>query len=144
MGVETLTKPEQDFVISVQGLQLRSVDLPNEYEDSIAETQKQEQDFVTAVAERATKEMQMSTLRLQAEQQMLELKKAASANASKIHAENAAWIEQYRLFQRKQAQSYGQILKELKNSSDPYAALFELMRQKALKEHDADSLTLSM
>lgn len=139
-----LNKSEHNFFINVQGLQLRSVDLPNEYEDAIAETQKEEQDFQTASAERATKEMQMSTVVMQASQQVRELKKASEANASKIEVENAAWVEQYRLFQTKQAEAYGRILNELAEASDPYANLYELMRQKALKEHTPDALTLSM
>merc|ERR1712232_1295024 len=101
-------------------------------------------DYITAVAERATKEMQMSTEKLISEQKMLELKKAANATAAQINAENEAWVEQYRLFQRKQAESYALILHTLKDSAAPYEALFELMRQKALKEHNSTALTLSM
>lgn len=141
---KTFDKSEQNFVIMVQGLQLRSVDLPNEYENAIAETQKQEQEFETATAERATKEMQLSTTVMKATQQVFELKTAAEATASKIRAENAAWVEQYMVFQTKQAEAYAHILQELKDAPDPYGSLFELMRQKALKEHDADKMTLSM
>lgn len=144
MLTEAMTKPEQNFVVNVQGLQLRSVDLPNEYEDSIAETQKEEQDFETATAERATREMQMSTVVLEAEQEMLEKLKASQANASKITTENEAWVEQYTLFQNKQAEAYALILEQLKDAPNPYESLFELMKQKALKEHEADKMTLSM
>merc|ERR1712194_674292 len=93
---ETFSKPEKNFTINVQGLQLRSVNLPAEYENSISETQSVEQDFMTASAERATKEMQFSTTVMQ-------------------------------------AAAYALILNQLKNAPDPYASLFELMRQKALK-----------
>merc|ERR1712194_122102 len=141
---ETFSKPEKNFTINVQGLQLRSVNLPAEYENSISETQSVEQDFMTASAERATKEMQFSTTVMQAEQEVFELMKASEANASRISAENTAWVEQYRNFQAKQAAAYALILNQLKNAPDPYASLFELMRQKALKEHNTNQMTLSM
>eukprot|EP00418_Pyrodinium_bahamense_P035827 CAMPEP_0179133778 /NCGR_PEP_ID=MMETSP0796-20121207/63629_1 /TAXON_ID=73915 /ORGANISM="Pyrodinium bahamense, Strain pbaha01" /LENGTH=58 /DNA_ID=CAMNT_0020832747 /DNA_START=48 /DNA_END=220 /DNA_ORIENTATION=- len=55
----TFNQPEKGLVISIQGLQLRSVDLPSQYEAAIAETQKEEQDFQTAMAERATNKMKL-------------------------------------------------------------------------------------
>jgi len=141
---DAFNKPDKGFIIYIQDLQLRTVDLPRQYEESIAQTQREEQDLLTAIAERDTKEVQMSTQVMLKEQQQLELLKAAEANASKIAAENSAWVEQYMLFQTKQAHAFAQILNELKDSSDPYESLFELMRQKALKDHKADALTVSM
>merc|ERR1712048_741363 len=101
-------------------------------------------DYATAVAERDTKEMQLSTQKMQAENRQLELLELAKANASKILLENGAWVEQYTNFQHKQADAYAAILHSLEGASDPFAALFELMNQAALKAHASDKVTLTM
>uniref|UniRef100_A0A7S0FNN4 Band 7 domain-containing protein n=1 Tax=Pyrodinium bahamense TaxID=73915 RepID=A0A7S0FNN4_9DINO len=140
----TFNQPEKGLVISIQGLQLRSVDLPSKYEAAIAETQKQEQDYQTAMAERATNRMKLDSELMQAEKKQEELLVDAQGNVRAIMEENRAWVEQYTNFQKKQAQSYAAVLRALNSSSDPYGALFELMRQKALKAHNPDKVTLSM
>lgn len=140
---DTFNQPEKGLVININKVQLRSVDLPDLYENAIQQTQQEEQDFLTASAERSVRKTQMSTAEMQATQRVLELKIDAEANAQEVLARNEAWVEQYLVYQFKQADAYGRILREMKDAADPFGVLFELMRQKAMKTHDTDKLTMS-
>eukprot|EP00928_Gymnodinium_smaydae_P022243 TRINITY_DN18739_c0_g2_i1.p1 TRINITY_DN18739_c0_g2~~TRINITY_DN18739_c0_g2_i1.p1 ORF type:complete len:329 (-),score=85.50 TRINITY_DN18739_c0_g2_i1:49-1035(-) len=136
-------QPQKGLVVSIAGLQLRSVDLPDRYEDAISERQRMEQDFDTAMAERDTKSMSMSNLQMQATQKQNELLNTALGKAEQTRLENEAWVDQFLLLQEKQASSYGALLSAL-NGPNPFQSLFEIMRQRALREHDMAKITLSM
>jgi len=141
---KAFNQPQKGLQIAIRGLQLRSVDLPDAYEGSIADTQKEEQDFQTALAERATRIMQMERRLMQAGKLQEELRVDALGNVTAIQEENAALVQQYSNFQVKQADVYAVMLQSLVNTNDPFKALIELMRQKALKAHATNKVTLSM
>jgi len=145
---QTFNQPSKKLHISIRGLQLRSVDLPDKYEASIADTQKEEQDYQTAMAERATNIMSMETELMQAKKKQEQLMVDVQGNVSAILEENQAWVEQYTNFQRQQADAYAALLHSLVNGSqsirDPFKALLELVRQKALKAHHTSKVPLTM
>jgi len=140
----TFNKPQKGLVVNVAGLQLRSVDLPDAYEGSIAETQKQEQDQKTATAERNTKLMQLSTVQMKSRNLQDQLMVDAKADAKNIMETNDAWVDQYIFYQKKQAESNRVVLDAVQNVSDPFGTLFELMTQKAIKSHTSDKMSLTM
>jgi regulator of protease activity HflC (stomatin/prohibitin superfamily) len=143
---DTFSMPEENFVINVAGLQVRNVDLPDAYENSIADTQQAQQDFRTATAERFTKEVELSTAQVKSREKQTQLKVEVNAKKIAILAENAAVVEQYMKFQVMQADGYAKLLKVLidTNATNPYETLLGLMRQRALKSHDINKLILTM
>jgi len=142
----TFNMASEDFIINIAGLQVRNVDLPDDYEDSIADTQKEEQDFKTAEAERRTKEIKLQTEQVKSVEKQKQLMVATTGKAMSLMQENAAWVDEYLRFQTQQADAYAKVLKVLvsANISSPYDTLFSLMRQKALKAHEVKKLTLTM
>lgn len=142
----TFNMPQENFVINIAGLQVRNIDLPDAYEDSIAETQKEEQDFRTATAERLTKEIQLATQQVKSKKKQEQLMVETTGKAMAVIQENDAWVDEYLRFQIKQADSYAKVLKVLvsNNVTSPYETLFSLMTQRALKAHEVKKLTLTM
>lgn len=115
---DIFNQPANNLVLTIRGLQLRSVGLPSAYEDSITETQKQQQDYLTALAERDTKLMQYSTLQMQNVELQKQQLVNTNAQAEALMQSNAAWVQQYTNFQALQARSYTQILRNLENTTD--------------------------
>jgi len=142
----TFNMQAENFVIHIAGLQVRNVDLPNAYEDSIADTQKEEQDFRTASAERLTKEIQLQIEQVKSVENQKQLMVATTGKTLTIKQENDAWVDEYMRFQVQQAEAYAKVLQVLVsgNITTPYETLFALMRQKALKAHQVNKLTLTM
>jgi len=140
----TFNRPQKGLVVEVAGLQLRSVDLPDAYEGSIADTQKEEQDYKTALAEVNTKKTQLSTVQMQSRNKQEQLMVDAKANAKNILETNNAWVDQYVFYQKKQAGANKAVLEALQNVSDPIGTLFDLMKQKAMKSHKSDKMSLTM
>jgi len=140
--------PEKNFIINIAGLQVRNVDLPDPYEDAISDTQEAEQDSRTATAERRTKEVQLSTKQVTSREKQTQLMVETKGKAIAMLAENTAVVAQYLNFQLKQADSYAKLLQVLLDhniiSEEAYETMFALMRQRALKAHDIDTLTLTM
>jgi len=142
---ETFNQPEKKLNIAIKDVQLRSVDLPDKYEDAIARTQAEEQAYETAKAARETQKTQKETEVMLATKKQEQLMLEAEAQADKTRQENQAWIDQYTKFQQDQATAYASILAELGSTTgNKFDVLLELMSQKALKEHDQSKSTLTM
>jgi len=143
---DTFNMQNQGFIINIAGLQVRNVVLPDAYEDSIADTQKEQQDLFTASAERLTKEIQLSAEQVISVEKQNQMMVETEGKRDALMQENAAWVDEYLRFQLKQADSYAKVLKVMvaSNMSSPYETLFQLMRQRALKAHQHTKLTLTM
>jgi len=141
---EAFQKPNRGLSIEIKGLQLREVDLPDEYDMEIAETQEQMQEFYVAEAERAQlivkKEAEVSVAQERVKEQVAN----AEAIAEQIRLQNTAVIKQLLLIQRKQADANAELLQQFVNDSQPFQRLFDLMHIKALEGHDASAMTISM
>jgi regulator of protease activity HflC (stomatin/prohibitin superfamily) len=141
---EAFQKPNRGLAIEIKGLQLREVDLPDEYDMEIAETQEQMQEYFVAEAERAQlivkKEAEVSVAQERVKEQVAN----AEAIAEQIRLQNNAAIEQILLIQRKQADANAELLQQFVNDSQPFQRLFDLMQIKALEGHDAAAMTISM
>eukprot|EP00930_Biecheleria_cincta_P069558 TRINITY_DN57287_c0_g1_i1.p1 TRINITY_DN57287_c0_g1~~TRINITY_DN57287_c0_g1_i1.p1 ORF type:complete len:362 (+),score=72.56 TRINITY_DN57287_c0_g1_i1:101-1087(+) len=141
---DAFKKPEKGLYIEIKGLQLREVDLPDEYDMEIAETQEQMQEFYVAEAERAqlivSKEAEVEVAREKVKEQVAN----AEAIAEQIRLQNNATIKQLMLIQNMQAAANAELLQQFANDTAPFQRLFDLMQLKALEGHDASAMTISM
>lgn len=140
----TFNNPQAGMAVSIKGLQLRSVHLPKEFEQSISDTQQAHQEIQVASAERETQEIGQKTEMMKAQQKVMEDLQGAQGRAAKLKTENEAVIKQYLIAQEKQAAAYAKISATLGEGGKSYAALFELMRQRMLKDHQKEKMMLAL
>lgn len=121
--------------------QLRSVSLPDAFDQAIQETEVKKQDIQTATAELSNQEVQMQTKVLQAQQQAKAIALEANATAQSILLNMDAFVQQFNLAQSLQASSLKPIYEKLgKNET----LLMEYMRARALRDHPAHLSVVSM
>merc|ERR1740121_451203 len=121
--------------------QLNGVSLPAPFESEIANTEVQKQDIRTAEAERFAKEVQGETQVKQAEQQYEAIILAAQASAETVRLNNDAYVEQFNITQRLQAEGFVAIYENLGSSEEQ---LLEYMRMRALRDHPAWNSIISI
>mmetsp|Transcript_57759 Transcript_57759/g.122871 ORF Transcript_57759/g.122871 Transcript_57759/m.122871 type:complete len:336 (+) Transcript_57759:154-1161(+) len=85
--------------------QLRSVELPADFESAIQDTEVKKQDIQTAEAERQNQEVSMQTKVLQAQQKAQEIALQAAADSESIELQAEAYVKQFTLSQNLQAAS---------------------------------------
>lgn len=137
---------EGNMSISVAEVHLRTVELPSAYSSAIAETKKEEQDYFTAAAERATKSLQRERTVMLSRKKQEELKLQALATAEQTRISSAAYVRQYTSFQKEHVDAYSRIAAATCNNitqADPWDAFFELMEQGACKKHSTDHLSMA-
>mmetsp|Transcript_43738 Transcript_43738/g.81616 ORF Transcript_43738/g.81616 Transcript_43738/m.81616 type:complete len:325 (+) Transcript_43738:62-1036(+) len=137
-------KPDLGLNMEITGLQLREVDLPDDYDGEIENTQEQMQEVEVAAAERQEQIIIKEAEKLVATEQVKELLRAASGFARTVELQNQATITQLKLIQQKQAQANVEILQQFANDTQPFQRLFEVMEIRALEGHAANKLTVSM
>eukprot|EP00930_Biecheleria_cincta_P054780 TRINITY_DN41186_c0_g1_i1.p1 TRINITY_DN41186_c0_g1~~TRINITY_DN41186_c0_g1_i1.p1 ORF type:complete len:325 (-),score=66.35 TRINITY_DN41186_c0_g1_i1:173-1147(-) len=140
----SFSQTERGFVIEIKGVQLQEVDLPDEFDAEIANTQAQMQEYEVAVAERIEKELAMTTDLKVATQEVRQRLEAAQGLAQSIRLANQAEVAQQLIFHERQAQANNEILALFENDSDPYARLFELMEIRAIAEHTQKHMMFSI
>ncbi|CAJ1376322.1 unnamed protein product, partial [Effrenium voratum] len=125
--------------------QLRTVHLPNEFEDAIRETQVQEQHIAIARLEQLTKKVSYGTEVLKAKQAVQKLHNEAAGEAQAIATKNSAYCQQYKLTQQLQAEALknvaasttwetGELLDYLSIRRSGFAAAEELRGRAKLSE----------
>lgn len=127
--------------VSVPYFQLRSVGLPADFEKAIQDTEVANQDIQTAHAERDNQEVQQMTKVLQAQQQALSIGLAANASAQTTLLNMDAYVEQFKLAQSLQAESFKDVYQKLGNDE---ALLLEYMRTRAMRDHPDHLTVVSM
>lgn len=137
-------RPDLGLDISIQGLQLREVDLPDKFDEEIIKMQEQMQEVEVALAERREKRIQMEKELMVAEQRVLQVVKESEGAAEKIRLENEAVVEQLLIFQQKQASANADILGKFSNESNPYERLFDMMEIRALSSHNDTKLLINL
>eukprot|EP00933_Yihiella_yeosuensis_P005714 TRINITY_DN110281_c0_g1_i1.p1 TRINITY_DN110281_c0_g1~~TRINITY_DN110281_c0_g1_i1.p1 ORF type:complete len:326 (-),score=68.67 TRINITY_DN110281_c0_g1_i1:148-1125(-) len=133
-------RPDKGLQVQIKGLQMAEVDLPNEFDKEISNTQEQMQEVEVATAEREEKRISMERELLIAQEKVLEILEAARGEAARIKLDNDARVDQEYVYQSRQANANNLIAQKFVNDSNPYMRLFELMEIRALKGHDADKL----
>jgi len=121
--------------------QLRSVSLPSVYEAAIQATEVAKQDFQKAEQERPNREVVGQTTRQVAIQTAQTIGLQANATAETIYIDNKAYIEQFNLTQKLQAQGFSGIYASLNQSE---ADLLEYMDVRALRDHPSSRSVISI
>lgn len=112
--------------------QLRAVSLPQKFEDAIQITEVQKQDIETAHREQKNVNVTMQTKVLQAEQHAQAIALAANASAQGIILHAEAYVAQFGISQRLQAESFKSLYDKLGNNE---SRLLEYMRVRAMRDH---------
>lgn len=132
METNLKSKFEVEAFSDVPFFQLRAVSLPAAFEKAIQETEVKKQDIQTAQAEKDNQEVQMTTKVLQAEQEALSIGLAANATAQSTILQMDAYVEQFALSQRLQAETFAPLFDKLQKNE---SLLLEYMRARAMRDH---------
>lgn len=112
--------------------QLRAVSLPQKFEDAIQVTEVQKQDIETAAREQKNVNVTMQTKVLQAEQHAQAIALAANASAQGILLHAEAYVQQFNVSQRLQAESFKPLYEKLGNNE---SLLLDYLRARAMRDH---------
>lgn len=123
---------------------MQEVDLPDEFDVEIANTQTQLQELEVAYAERVEREVAMQTELLVSQQQVLRILETQSGQARGFLELNDAEVDQQLLFQQRQAVANNEILQIFENDTQPFDRLFDIMEIRMLEEHSADNLMFNV
>lgn len=123
---------------------MQEVDLPDEFDVEIANTQTQLQELEVAYAERVEREVAMQTELLVSQQQVLRILETQSGQARGFLELNDAEVDQQLLFQQRQAVANNEILQIFANDTQPFDRLFDIMEIRMLEEHSADNLMFNV
>jgi len=130
--------------MTIQGLQLREVDLPDAYDEEIIHTQEEMQEVEVRLAEREEQKVMMQKKLMEATEKVKQIIQESIGVAEKTRIENEAVVEQLLNLQRKQAAANAEILAQFVNDTDPFARLFEIMEIRALNAHKGERLMINM
>lgn len=122
-------------------LQLRSVDLPNEFEDAIQLTEVKKQDINIAEAEKKKVQVEVETLIRSAEYQKNVTINIAEGEAKSILQNNEAHVNAYNQVQTSQTNAY----KDLKNKLTlANGDLLKMIKTQVLQGYDGNNMALSI
>jgi len=125
----------------VRFLQLRTVHLPTDFEESLRTTQIRTQDVLTAQQEQRAEIVGFETIVLQAKQHAKVIEIGAQAQARSVMVNNDAFCEQYRYTQELTAKGYKDIMSNAKWNR---TFLLNYMRIRALRDHPSDKSIIMM
>lgn len=126
---------------SIFSFQLRSVALPQEFEEAIQQTEVMKQDVQVAKAEQNATRVALETQLMQAKRRTKILSNNAEAIAASVMLSNKADITQYAATQEKSADSYSQILEKLDGKEED---LLAYMQARAVRDHASELLTVGL
>mmetsp|Transcript_115225 Transcript_115225/g.366261 ORF Transcript_115225/g.366261 Transcript_115225/m.366261 type:complete len:301 (+) Transcript_115225:100-1002(+) len=121
--------------------QLRTVHLPNEFEDAIKTTQVKQQEIQIATLEQRTNKVTFTTKVLQADQAVKVMMNEAEAEAASIEAQNDAYCTQYRTTQDLQSKSLEKLMESTGWNSKQ---LLDYLRIRAVRDHPSDRTTIKL
>jgi len=125
---------------TIDFFQLRAVDLPDKFEDSIQQSEVKKQDIQKAYAELNKTAVELETLRMSAGLQMNVTLNLAQGDAQAVLTQNNATVSSFQLVQGTQSSSY-EALKQGLNLNN--SELINYMRAKIIRDHNEDSLVVS-
>merc|ERR1719181_2180062 len=140
MMTTAFAKPELGMHATIQGLQLREVDLPSDFNAEIMNTQAQMQEVEVAQAERVERTIAKDSQLAVAAERVNQTVQSAIQAAEDIMRTNQATVNQMINLQTKAAQANALILQQFADEADPFSRLFDLMEVDALNRHNASQL----
>lgn len=126
---------------TIFSFQLRAVGLPDEFEKAIQKTEVKKQDVHVAEAEQESTKVALQTELMKATRRTKVKYNNAEAFSESVMLENTADIEQFEQTQKKAADSYKAVLKELDNKE---AELLAYVQSRVLRDHISDKVTLGL
>jgi len=121
--------------------QLRTVNLPVEFEDAIQNTQIQQQEIQIAFAEQKQNRVRYESTVIQAQQRVRSILLAADAEAASVLASNDAYCRQYNLTQGLQREALVQMMSDADWGSEE---ILQYLRVRAVREHPSDKTTMNI
>lgn len=137
-------RPQIGLKVEIRDVQLKEVDMPADYDEEIKTTQEMMQEVKVAEAEREEKRIQLEREVMVASEQYTMLVTQARGTAEKVRLGNVVFVEQLLNFQKKQAVMNARVLANFANATDPFGHLFEIMKLKAVREHNHKKLLLAV
>jgi regulator of protease activity HflC (stomatin/prohibitin superfamily) len=126
---------------NIQFLQLRSVDLPNPFEDAIQESEVKKQDIKKAEAELNKVKVEVDTRIKSAEFQKNVTINIAEGEASAILQQNKANVDSFNKIQNSQSEAYKILKNNLQmNNQD----LLKFIKTKLVKNYDGNNMALTL
>jgi regulator of protease activity HflC (stomatin/prohibitin superfamily) len=126
---------------NIQFLQLRSVDLPTAFEESIQESEVKKQDIQKATAELNKVRIEVETKIKAAEYQKDVTINLAQGEAKAIINENAAEVASLRKLQGSQTEGYGSLKTNLGLNNQQ---LMDFIKNKLIKSYDGHNMALNV
>jgi regulator of protease activity HflC (stomatin/prohibitin superfamily) len=142
--IKYFDRPDIGLDIKIQGLQLREVDLPAEFDEEIIRTQENMQEVQVALAEREEQKITMEKDLMVAEERVKQVVQESHGQAEKTRIENEAIVKQMLIYQEKQASANAEILSKFLHDPAPFARLFEMMEIRALNVHNDSRLLINL
>jgi len=142
--VEYFARPSKGLDLSIRGLQLREVDLPDEFDEEIIKTQEQMQEVEIALAEREEQRITLEKDLAVAKERVRQIKTESEGIAEKTRLGNDALVKHTLNLQEKQATANSEILLKFLSDPDPYQRLFELMEIRALSAHNESRILVNL
>lgn len=142
--LDEMDQPEKNLIFLIKGLQLREVDLPDEFDKEIASTREQTQEIEVATADREKQRIAMDRQMQVAGHTVEQELQFARGEASRTLEVNDAIVQQMLNVQRFEAMANARILEILAEDPEPYERLFDLMTLGALKDHESGRLLARM
>lgn len=138
------TLPDKGLSVSIKGLQLREVDLPDAFDAEISRTQEEMQEVEVAMAEREEQKTAKQQEVLVEEQRVVAMLKETEGRVTAIEIESMATVDMMLELQQEVATSNAHILMQMENDTDPVGRLMELMEVQAVSEHEKNKLLVNM
>mmetsp|Transcript_20628 Transcript_20628/g.59754 ORF Transcript_20628/g.59754 Transcript_20628/m.59754 type:complete len:333 (-) Transcript_20628:1-999(-) len=132
---------EERLFATIFSFQLRTVGLPQAFEDAIQETEVKKQDVLVAMAEQNATRVSVETELMQAERRTRVTMNRAEGEAESVLLANAADIAQFKATQMKSADSYAALLGKLDSKKDD---LLEYVEVRALRDHPSAKTVIGM
>lgn len=126
---------------SIQFLQLRSVDLPNLFEEAIQESEVKKQDIKKAEAELNKVKVEVDTKIKSADFQKSVTINIAEGEASALLQQNSAQIDSLRKVQNSKSEAYKNLKQQLGMTNPD---LLNFIKAKLVKSYDGNNMALNI
>eukprot|EP00929_Paragymnodinium_shiwhaense_P046481 TRINITY_DN23664_c0_g1_i1.p1 TRINITY_DN23664_c0_g1~~TRINITY_DN23664_c0_g1_i1.p1 ORF type:complete len:322 (+),score=101.04 TRINITY_DN23664_c0_g1_i1:117-1082(+) len=141
---EAFNKPDDGLSVSIKGLQLRQVDLPDNFDAEISRTQEEMQEVEVALAERDELKTAKQQDVVVAEQRKNALLEVTKGRVQAIEIESMATVDMLLQLQEEVAVSNALILRQFENDTEPVTRLMELMEVQAVQDHNLAKLLINL
>jgi len=125
----------------IKFLQLRSVDLPNAFENAIQETEVKKQDINIALAEKKKVQVEVDTLIKAADYQKDVTINIAKGEAKSILQQNDASVESYKKVQDSQTNAYKNLKEKLTLENKD---LLNMIKTQQIRDYDGSNLAMAI